>query len=71
MTTYVAYKGPIKIYKEVVPRKKQKEKKKATSDSHSFSFAYCHSTVLGEVNRTLNLLRIFSLTAGKLKLPSY
>ena len=28
MTTYVAYKGPIKIYKEVVPRKKQKEKKK-------------------------------------------
>lgn len=38
MTTYVAYKGPIKKYKEVVPRKKQK-KKKATSDSHSFSFA--------------------------------
>lgn len=36
MTTYVAYKGPIKKYKEVVPRKK---KKKATSDSHSFSFA--------------------------------
>ena len=27
MTTYVAYKGPIKIYKEVVPRKKKKEKK--------------------------------------------
>lgn len=27
MTTYVAYKGPIKKYKEVVPRKKQKKKK--------------------------------------------
>lgn len=27
MTTYVAYKGPIKKYMEIVPRKKKKQKK--------------------------------------------
>ena len=40
MTTSVAYKGPIKKYMEIVPRKKQKKQQKnTTSDSHSFGFA--------------------------------
>ena len=38
MTTYVAYKGPIKKYIEIVPRKKQKKKKKTKSEDYQLGF---------------------------------